>query len=498
MAYTSLYRKYRPASFEEMVGQQHIRQTLKNAIKSSSIAHAYLFTGTRGTGKTSTAKIFAKAVNCLHPKEDGSPCNECKVCKALSSPNNLDIIELDAASNNSVEDIRDLVEKVKYAPSSCKYKVYIVDEVHMLTKSAFNAFLKTLEEPPEHVIFVLATTEVQSIPATILSRCIRFDFRLIPKIELAGHLAKIFDSEKIAYDMDAVNAIAEAGNGSVRDALSIADMVISYCGNKKIEYSDVLEILGASSPEKIVELCDNILQGNLEQSLSISNRLINMGKSVQVLSEDIAKMMNNILFAKNCRDAMKILGLPLELYKRIDDASNGVSNYKLYRASEIFAEVQNTLRYSTLSRVVMEVAIAKACDVSTSIDTTSVLARIKDLEAFKRSIQGADLQAGTTLTSFGVFGRLLNLLKENRKYLPEYAVLVSLSKENIALENKTIIITVSNEDLAKNLLLYKETYLKIIKSEFAEIQGIDIRYIKPAVQERKETITGLFGNEMNN
>ena len=236
MAYTSLYRKYRPSTFDEMVGQQHIRQTLKNSIKSASIAHAYLFTGTRGTGKTSTAKIFAKAVNCLHPKEDGSPCNECEVCKALSSPNNLDIIELDAASNNSVEDIRDLVEKVKYAPSVGKYKVYIVDEVHMLTKQAFNAFLKTLEEPPEHVIFILATTEVQTIPATILSRCIRFDFRLIPKEELASHLEKIFVKESVLFDKEAALAIAEAGNGSVRDALSIADMVISYCGNKKIEY----------------------------------------------------------------------------------------------------------------------------------------------------------------------------------------------------------------------------------------------------------------------
>lgn len=499
MAYTSLYRKYRPSTFDEMVGQQHIRQTLKNSIKSASIAHAYLFTGTRGTGKTSTAKIFAKAVNCLHPKEDGSPCNECEVCKALSSPNNLDIIELDAASNNSVEDIRDLVEKVKYAPSVGKYKVYIVDEVHMLTKQAFNAFLKTLEEPPEHVIFILATTEVQTIPATILSRCIRFDFRLIPKEELASHLEKIFVKESVLFDKEAALAIAEAGNGSVRDALSIADMVISYCGNKKIEYSDVLEILGASSPDNIIALCENILQGNLEEALSIANKLINMGKSVQVLSEDIAKMMNNIMFAKNTMDAVKVLGLPIDLFNKVNDASVGVSNYKLYRACEIFTEVQNTLKYSTLSRVVIEVAIAKACDVSSSIDTSSVLARIKDLEGFKRSIQGVSTTEGTTLTAVGVFGRLLNMLNESKRYIPEYSTLTSagLSKENIVLDNKVFIITVFNEDIAKSLMVYKDTYLKMIKSEFSEIKDIEIRYIKSPVDIRKGQVNELFNKTLN-
>jgi len=195
MAYTSLYRKYRPLSFDAMIGQQHIRQTLKNIVLSSNIAHAYLFTGSRGTGKTSTAKIFAKSINCLSPKEDGSPCCNCKSCKALDNANNLDIIELDAASNNSVENIRAIIDKVSYAPTAGRYKVYIIDEVHMLSTAAFNAFLKTLEEPPEHVVFILATTDVQKLPATIISRCIRFDFRLISNEELCSHLEKLFKLE---------------------------------------------------------------------------------------------------------------------------------------------------------------------------------------------------------------------------------------------------------------------------------------------------------------
>ena len=257
MANTSLYRKYRPRKFSEMIGQHHIRQTLKNAILSSSIAHAYLFTGSRGTGKTSTAKIFAQAINCEHPMPDGSPCGECEVCKALSDGNNLDIVELDAASNNGVEDIRSIVERIKYAPTAGKYKVYIIDEVHMLSTAAFNAFLKTLEEPPEHVVFILATTDVQRIPATILSRCLRFDFRLISNEELAGHLVKIFREEGIEYEDAAIAAIAEAGNGSARDTLSIADMVISYCGQARITYNSVLEVLGASSPLSIYEICED-------------------------------------------------------------------------------------------------------------------------------------------------------------------------------------------------------------------------------------------------
>ena len=227
MAYLALYRKYRPNTFDGLIGQEHIVKTLVNQIENDRLGHAYLFTGTRGTGKTSAAKIFAKAINCLNPK-NGSPCGECECCRAISNPSNIDVIEIDAASNNGVNEIRDLREKVQYPPVSCKYKVYIIDEVHMLTGAAFNALLKTLEEPPKHAVFILATTEVHKIPATILSRCMRFDFRLISNEKIASLISKIYDEQDKDYEKEAVYAIAKAGEGSIRDALSIADTAISF------------------------------------------------------------------------------------------------------------------------------------------------------------------------------------------------------------------------------------------------------------------------------
>ena len=227
-AYISLYRKYRPDSFSSMIGQEHIIRTLVNQIRKGAVSHAYLFTGSRGTGKTTTAKIFARAINCEHPLADGSPCGKCAACVALSQPANMDIVEMGAASNNGVDEIRYLLEKVKFAPVDGKYKVYIVDEVHMLTIQAFNALLKTLEEPPEHTVFILATTEVQKVPATILSRCQRFDFRLVPADKITALLGDIFEKEGKAYQKEALALIAEAGGGCVRDSLSLAEMCRSY------------------------------------------------------------------------------------------------------------------------------------------------------------------------------------------------------------------------------------------------------------------------------
>lgn len=246
MAYVSIYRKYRPYDFDGVVGQEHIVRILRNQIKTQTIGHAYLFTGTRGTGKTSVAKIFARAVNCANAINGGA-CGECEICKELAKPNNLDIIEIDAASNNGVDEIRELRESVKYPPSVGQFKVYIIDEVHMLSIGAFNALLKTLEEPPSHVIFILATTEVHKLPQTILSRCLRFDFRLVPTQSIAARVKYIFGDMGIKCTEDACLAIAEAGDGSVRDALSIADMCVSY-GEGNVDYNVVLDVLGQSNP----------------------------------------------------------------------------------------------------------------------------------------------------------------------------------------------------------------------------------------------------------
>ena len=499
MAYTSLYRKYRPRKFSEMIGQQHIRQTLKNAVLSSNIAHAYLFTGSRGTGKTSTAKIFAQAINCLHPEQDGSPCGKCEICKELNGADNLDIVELDAASNNSVEDIRSIIEKVKFAPASGHYKVYIIDEVHMLSPQAFNAFLKTLEEPPEHAVFILATTDIQRIPPTILSRCLRFDFRLISNEELAAHVKKIFDLEGIEYEDAAIAAIAEAGNGSARDTLSIADMVISYCGNNRITYNSVLEVLGASSPLSIYEICDNIVLSKIDKALSLTNDLINRGKSVGVLAEDLAKMMNNILYAKNCKDAKEILGLPNELFEKISNTALSADNSKLYRASEIFASIQNALRFSSLPKVVLETAVAKACDVSASVDEISILRRIADLEAFKRTLQAEGTKEGTTVTGKKIWGDLLNQIAEDKSKIHyERSACEGVIKYGgqIVIANREIWISLKNDEAIAEINRYKEVVLRQIQAKYPEIQNIKINKDVEPIEQAKEQMQNLFGNQL--
>ena len=249
--YLALYRKYRPKIFDEVIGQDHIVKTLINQIKLDKISHAYLFTGSRGTGKTSTAKIFARAINCMNPV-NGSPCGECEVCKSLEGTN-IDVLEIDAASNNGVDEIRDLREKVKYPPVVGKYKVYIIDEVHMLSSSAFNALLKTLEEPPKHTVFILATTEVHKLPATILSRCLRFDYKLVSLDDLSSLLKRVLDSENIKYDAQSINTLARAGEGSVRDTLSIADRCVSFAGDT-LTYEKVISVLGIAEREILINI----------------------------------------------------------------------------------------------------------------------------------------------------------------------------------------------------------------------------------------------------
>ena len=358
MAYTSLYRRYRPDTFRDVIGQDHVVRTLVNQIRSGNIGHAYLFTGTRGTGKTSVAKIFSRAVNCLSP-EDGSPCGKCEVCKALSSPSNFDILEIDAASNNSVDQIRELTDKINFPPTAGRFKVYIVDEVHMLSKSAHNALLKTLEEPPEHAIFILATTEVHAIPATILSRCMRFDFRLVPLQKIADRLRFVFDDNGVKYTDQAVRAIASAGQGSVRDALSIADMCVSYCSGD-ITYEGVLEVLGTSDPVKLVALADDILAGNIEGALGRIAEMSDLGKSMSVLSNDLAALFRNALYVKNCGSAAELLALPAELYEALKELAARYDTPRLLSAMRRMTEMEGEFRYSTQHRILLEAAVIAA------------------------------------------------------------------------------------------------------------------------------------------
>lgn len=377
MAHVSLYRKYRPDVFDGVFGQDHIVKTLKNQVKSGNISHAYLFTGTRGTGKTSTARIFARAINCLHPV-DGSPCGKCDCCLEAANPAGLDILEIDAASNNGVDEIRDLREKVKYPPVTLKYKVYIIDEVHMLSTPAFNALLKTLEEPPKHAVFILATTEVHKLPATILSRCMRFDFRLVSTELLAKNVAAIFDKEGKKYQPEAVRLIATAGAGSVRDSLSIADMCLSYCEDE-VTYDKVLEALGASDPNLICALAADIIGSDVGMALKRVNKLASCGKNMAVLASDVSECFRNLLYVKNCKDAESELGLPRPIFEKLQKLSETVANSRILMILDIFNGITGELRFSMQPRIVVEAAIARAA-TEKDVSTAAIVAGCKKLE----------------------------------------------------------------------------------------------------------------------
>lgn len=378
MSYLAIYRRFRPSTFDKMVGQEHVVRTLVNQINSDRIGHAYLFCGARGTGKTSAAKIFARAINCLHPV-NGSPCGECEVCKALLDPANLDILEIDAASNNKVENIREIRDKVQYPPVSARYKVYIIDEVHMLTTEAFNALLKTLEEPPKHAVFVLATTEPHKLPATILSRCMRFDFRLVPDKTIAALISQIYDELGKKYDDEAILAIARAGEGSVRDALSVADLCVSYT-NEKLTYNDVIAVLGASDSRVTARLVENIFKGESGKVLEAIDELVDLGKGVGVLNKDVSAHLRDVMVAKTCKNAREILSLPESEFALIEKNAELADVHRILRATEIFAGVENDLKYSTHPRVVFETAAMRASMPEQDYNIDALLARIAKLE----------------------------------------------------------------------------------------------------------------------
>ena len=374
--HVSLYRRFRPDSFDKMVRQEHVVRVLKNQIEQKSVGHAYLFCGPRGTGKTSVARIFARAVNCEHP-QNGSPCGKCATCKALSE-STLDVTEIDAASNNGVNEMRDLREKVQYPPVTGKYKVYIIDEVHMLTDSAFNALLKTLEEPPAHAIFILATTEPHKIPATILSRCMRLDFKLIPAEDLQKHLASILDEIGKPYEEEAVAAIARAGAGSDRDMLSIAEMCIAY--SDKLTYEGVTAALGTADFETASQLVRALLAADMPTALMKTENLLAEGKSVGVLLRDLMELLRQIAVAKTCKDAENLLALPKDLYKKVKEIADGADGRAVLRATEILAKTENELRFTSSPRIALETALMRIALPAADYDIDALLVRVTALE----------------------------------------------------------------------------------------------------------------------
>ncbi len=379
MSYTALYRKFRPGEFEEVKGQDHISQTLQNQIKANRIGHAYLFCGTRGTGKTTVAKIFAKAVNCLTPI-DGSPCGECEMCKAISAGTSMNVIEIDAASNNGVDNIREIREEVAYRPTEGKYKVYIIDEAHMLSIGAFNALLKTLEEPPEYVIFILATTEVHKIPITILSRCQRYDFKRITIDTIAARLSELMDKEEVEVEERAIRYIAKAADGSMRDALSLLDQCIAFYLGQKLTYDHVLEVLGAVDTEVFSKFLREILNRDVVKVLATLDELIMQGRELGQLATDFTWYLRNLLLAKSSENMEDVLDVSTENLVQLKEESEMIDYDALIRYIRIFSELSNQLKYATQKRVMLEVALIKICKPEMDVNEDSLLDRIRAVE----------------------------------------------------------------------------------------------------------------------
>ena len=375
MSNIALYREYRPKTFDEVIGQDHIVQTLKNQIKNDSLSHAYLFCGTRGTGKTSTAKIFAKAINCEN-NIDGSPCLNCRACRELANSSNLDILEIDAASNNRVDEIRDLRDKIKYPPVVGKYKVYIIDEVHMLTDSAYNALLKTLEEPPKHAIFILCTTEVHKLPQTILSRCMRFDFRLVSIEDLKNQLRKIFNDKGIKFEEEAVHLIASRGEGSVRDTLSIADLCASF-SNNNVTYASCLEALGSSSTEALVRLSNALISNDGEGLLIELNNFAQSGKNFTILSKELINHLKTLLTIKTVVSAQKFLMLPNDIFQTLSLQAEKVDKEFLLNAMTKLSSIETQLKFSINPRTLLEITLLGLLDEK---KTEHVEKKTKNLE----------------------------------------------------------------------------------------------------------------------
>lgn len=400
MAYTALYRKFRPDTFEEVKGQDHIVTTLKNQIKADRIGHAYLFTGTRGTGKTSIAKLFAKAVNCENPV-DGSPCGTCRSCQTIASGASVNVIEIDAASNNGVDNIREIIDEVSYSPVEGKYKVYIIDEVHMLSIGAFNALLKTLEEPPSYVIFILATTEVHKIPITILSRCQRYDFKRITIETIADRLRELMGKEQVQVEEKALRYIAKTADGSMRDALSLLDQCIAFHFGEELTYDKVLDVLGAVDTEVFARLIELVQSHDITGCISLLEEVVMQGRELTQFVTDITWYLRNLLLVKTSdSDIEDVIDVSSDNLVRLKSEAETMDGEEIMRYIRIFSELSGQIKYATQKRILIEMTLIKLCKPAMETTNDAVVARVKDLEEKieKGVVQAAPVAIQSTQT----------------------------------------------------------------------------------------------------
>lgn len=473
----ALYREFRPKTFKEVIGQEHITRTLSNQVKSGEITHAYLFTGTRGTGKTSCAKIFSKAINCLSPI-DGSPCGECEICKALNLPNT-DVVEIDAASNNRVDEIRDLREKVKYLPTIARKKVYIIDEVHMLTESAFNALLKTLEEPPEHIVFILATTEVHKLPATILSRCTRFDFRLLTTEELVQQLKYVFKCKNIECDENSLYLIASQGAGSVRDTLSIADSVSAFC-EKKITNDKCLEVLGLSSGEGISKLVDCIIDNNLGGIFAEVKTMLNRGKNISLLCKEITEYFKNLLLIKSGVEDCSVLGIVPNDLPVLKRQASALEENKLKIAFDKFARIELELKYSVNPQSLFEAVCVNLMNspvekVAENFNTTSEKPIAQPASNIVKPVENIQNKVVNNAEVDRLWGSVLLQIKERNMF----ALSASLRDVyGVHLEGNVLVLQTNDQSVLKMVDEPSriDVILSIASALNSNIKNVEIRY----------------------
>ena len=500
MSYMALYRKYRPTTFDSIVGQENVTKILKNQIKNQKISHAYIFSGTRGTGKTSAAKIFARAINCLNP-HDGEPCNECEVCKNILENNCTDVIEMDAASNNSVENIRQIRQEVVYATVDVKYRVYIIDEAHMLTTSAFNALLKTLEEPPANVVFILATTEQHKIPVTILSRCLRFEFSRINEDDIFKRLEYVLNEEKFEYDVEAIKYIAKIADGGLRDALSILERCITEATDK-LKYEDVLRIIGAIDTQLIDEICEGLINLDIDKVLENIDVVVKKGKDLRQLNYQITENMLNRLI--NEKEEKK----------------------KLIKIIDRLSKLDNDLRLSSKPVIVMKSCMVELCNVEenltnnsgASVDIKPLLQKISNLE---NKIEELKKQKVATVVTNTPVQRVENKVVEAKKTteivesadkFKEEEKLKKLIVENGNLKiysaiagartfiSENILIVVTNNSFAYSILKQNET-IDVIKSiydqNFGVIDNVYIRLQEDTIEVTPKIEKYLNENDIN-
>ena len=393
MSYMALYRKWRPDTFEEVKGQDHVVTTLKNQIINNRIGHAFLFCGTRGTGKTSIAKLFAKAVNCEHPI-NGSPCNKCAACRAIADGSSMNVIEIDAASNNGVDNIRQIREEVQYSPSEGKYKVYIIDEVHMLTQGAFNALLKTLEEPPAYVIFILATTESHKIPITISSRCQKYEFRRISVETISDRLMELLGREQIEAEKKAVDYIAKAADGSMRDALSILDQCIAFNIGKELTYENVLDTIGAVDIDVFARLLDCVIKLDVVGAIDLVDEVVWQGRELSRFVSEFTWFLRNVLLVKVSPEADQKLDMSAENLERLRQLAAQIDTDALIRYINIFSDTSANIKYAVQKRIVLELAVIKLCKPEMETDYSALLDRVRVLEQKLESGAAGSVVAG--------------------------------------------------------------------------------------------------------